>query len=130
LGAFKLYEVYDSPNDIDLFIAGLADDHLIGAHVGTSFGSLIADQFLHLKFGDQFFFTHNPLSNRSTFTGNTKMNNPHPFNSDQLANLKVRNLGNIMCDNTRLQMPRENVFVQTSPELDCKSNSKLNLRRF
>jgi hypothetical protein len=122
--------VYDSPSDIDLFTAGLAEDHLIGAHVGTTFGSLIADQFSHLKFGDRFFFTHNPLSNGSTFTGNKKLNNPHPFTSDQLANLKVRNLGDIMCDNTQLEMTRENVFVQTSSELDCKSNSKLNLRLF
>ena len=56
----RLSTLYDSPSDIDLFTAGLLEEQLPGANVGATFGCLIGGQFKALKFGDRFFFTHNP----------------------------------------------------------------------
>jgi hypothetical protein len=41
----KFRELYDSPSDIDLFTAGMAENTEPGAHVGSTFGCIIATQF-------------------------------------------------------------------------------------
>jgi hypothetical protein len=78
----------------------------------------------------RFFFTHNVIKTGTSFTGNKKHNNPNPFNSAQLGCIKKRNLGEIMCDNTNILLVKDNVFVQSSPELDCKKAFRLNLGIF
>ena len=67
----RLSTLYDSPSDIDLFTAGLLEDQLPGANVGATFGCLIGGQFKALKFGDRFFFTHNPTADSGIASGAT-----------------------------------------------------------
>ena len=40
----KLSELYTSPNDIDLFSAGLAETHTPGAEVGPTFACIMGQQ--------------------------------------------------------------------------------------
>ncbi|NES73524.1 MAG: peroxiredoxin, partial [Okeania sp. SIO2D1] len=52
----KLASVYDSVDDVDLWIGGLAEDHINGGLVGEVFNTIIADQFGRLRDGDRFFY--------------------------------------------------------------------------
>ena len=92
----KLSELYTSPNDIDLFSAGLAETHAPGAEVGPTFACIMGQQvqyllvfclvriltllsfaskFRALKDGDRFFFTHT--------------NGGNPFTAQQLDSIRV-----------------------------------------
>jgi peroxidase len=52
----KFFLLYDSPSDIDLWSAGLAEDSLPGAHVGATFACIIGHQFKGLKLGDRYVY--------------------------------------------------------------------------
>ena len=53
-----LKKVYNHPQDIDLFIGGMAEQNTVGGGVlGNTFGWIVAEQFRLLKDGDRFFFT-------------------------------------------------------------------------
>lgn len=61
---------------------------------------LQAMQFYRIKFGDRFFFTHN--------------NQAGSFNAAQLENIRKRTYGDIMCENSKLDMTTANVFRTAS----------------
>jgi len=48
--------VYGTVDNLDLFIGGLAEDHVSGADVGPTFQTIIARQFAALRDGDRFFW--------------------------------------------------------------------------
>ena len=52
----SLASVYDSVDDIDLWIGGLAEDKLMGSMVGETFHEIISDQFERLRDGDSFYY--------------------------------------------------------------------------
>ena len=52
----KLQSAYGTVDDMDLWIAGLAEDHVPGATVGETFWTIIQEQFLALRDGDRFWF--------------------------------------------------------------------------
>ena len=52
----KLEESYGTVDDIDLWIGGLAEDHVPGAMVGETFFTIILDQFERLRDGDRFWY--------------------------------------------------------------------------
>ena len=54
--AAKFASIYDSIDDVDLWIGGLAESHINGGLVGQTFSSIISDQFLRLRDGDRFFY--------------------------------------------------------------------------
>jgi len=51
-----LAELYTSPDDADLWVVGLAEDHLPGASLGPTFTAIIADQFARLRDGDRYWY--------------------------------------------------------------------------
>ena len=58
-----LSEVYGSPSAIDLWVGGLAEDHMPGSIIGEVFASIISDQFERLRDGDRFWYeSHLPES--------------------------------------------------------------------
>ena len=56
----QLADVYDSVNDVDLWVGGLAEPHASGAVVGETFQKIIADQFTRLRDGDRFWYGSDP----------------------------------------------------------------------
>ncbi len=53
-----LASVYDSVDEIDLWVGGLAEEHVNGGIVGELFHTIIADQFSRTRDGDRFFYLH------------------------------------------------------------------------
>ncbi len=51
--------VYESVDDVDLYIGGVTEKPLPNAELGPTFAGIFALQFLNLKRTDRFFYTHN-----------------------------------------------------------------------
>nr|XP_027204017.1 peroxidase-like [Dermatophagoides pteronyssinus] len=109
----KFKRLYNSIEDIDLYIAGVSERHFIDASVGPTFGCLAGIQFYHLKFGDRYFYEHGQQSGS--------------FLPAQLANIKqAATLSRIICRNARNQQ-----YVQANPLLfPSKLNPQLDCRTF
>jgi len=54
----RLASVYADTDDIDLWVGGLAEDHMAGALVGELFFYILKDQFETLRDGDRFWYQH------------------------------------------------------------------------
>ena len=52
----RLASIYDTVDDIDLWVGGLAENHFNGGIVGELFHTIIADQFSRTRDGDRFFY--------------------------------------------------------------------------
>ncbi len=87
----RLASVYATPDDVDLWIGGLSEDHVPGASVGPTHGSIIADQFRRLRDGDRYFYEYHLTSNEVFQVNNTT-------------------LGDIIRRNTDIGYVQENVF--------------------
>ncbi len=53
----RLSSVYDSVDDVDLWVGGLSEDPMPGAHVGELFYEIITMQFEALRDGDRMWYT-------------------------------------------------------------------------
>jgi hypothetical protein len=53
----RLDAAYAHVDDIDLWIGGLAEDHVSGAKVGPTYHAILVDQFEALRDGDRFWYT-------------------------------------------------------------------------
>jgi len=58
--------VYGTVDNLDLFIGGLAEDHVSGADVGPTFQTIIARQFAALRDGDRFFWLNQGFDRRTS----------------------------------------------------------------
>ena len=56
-----LMEAYGSVDDLDLWVAALAEDHVAGASVGETLQTIISNQFARLRAGDRFWFERDPF---------------------------------------------------------------------
>ncbi|XP_028168651.1 chorion peroxidase isoform X2 [Ostrinia furnacalis] len=85
--AQRLGSVYQSPDDIDLWVGGLLEEAVGGGVVGVTFSNILADQFSKIKRGDRYFYENGPDVN------------PGAFSPYQLAEIKKVTLARIICDN-------------------------------
>ncbi|TRY80536.1 hypothetical protein TCAL_13143 [Tigriopus californicus] len=112
----QLRALYQNPWDIDLFVAGLAEQPFSGGITGRTFQCIKTKQFFDLKFGDRFFFTHS--------------NQAGSFNFNQLRNIQSRSLADIICDNTQISVTKRNVFLLNSPDRPCFASNSLQMNLF
>ena len=87
----KLQELYGSVDKIDLWVGGLAEDHLPGSSVGPTLKAIITEQFERLRDGDRFWY-------QNTFTG------------AQLRELDNTTLADVIARNSTSTNLQENVF--------------------
>jgi hypothetical protein len=63
LQMFLAEKAYSDIDDIDPWVAGLAEDKVPGAIVGEMFHAIITDQFVRLRDGDRFYYLNDPFFN-------------------------------------------------------------------
>ncbi|MEZ6132975.1 MAG: peroxidase family protein [Planctomycetaceae bacterium] len=96
--ALALEDTYGSVDNIDLWVGGLAEDHLPGSSLGLTFTTIIVDQFERLRAGDS-----NWYQNR--------------FSGEQLRQLESTTLADVIERNTDIQGLQTNVFFETGREV-------------
>lgn len=87
----KLASLYGSVNSLDLWVAGLAEDHLPGSSVGPTFSRIIARQFERIRDGDRNWY-------EAIFSGR------------QLAAIRATRLSDIIRRNTAITKLQDEVF--------------------
>ncbi|XP_037077777.1 LOW QUALITY PROTEIN: peroxidasin homolog [Pollicipes pollicipes] len=112
----ELRQLYGHPDNVDLWIGGMLEEHAPGAKMGPTFVCLLADQFRRLRDGDRFWYEAAGV-----------------FTPGQLAQLKQTNLARILCDNgDALHQVARDVFrvpERQSPRIiDCESTPQVDLR--
>lgn len=86
-----LQDLYGDVDNIDLWVGGLAEDHLPGSSVGPTFARIIADQFARLRAGDRFWY-------QNAFTGSER------------RELERTSLADVIRRNTGVTNLQDNVF--------------------
>ncbi|XP_067948302.1 myeloperoxidase-like [Watersipora subatra] len=111
--------VYDHPDDIDLFPAGITERHVAqDAQVGPTFACIIGQEFQRLKEGDRFWF-----ENQGTYTNS--------FTDDKIRQLSQITLSRVLCDTTPgTDWIPENAFRIDSNFVRCQDIPRLNLNNW
>ena len=87
----QLLSLYGNVDSMDLWVAGLAEDHVAGSSVGPTFQKIIAHQFERTRDGDANWYERS-------------------FSGKQLAALRATKLSDIIRRNTSLTKIQDNVF--------------------
>lgn len=87
----KLEQVYCTVDNIDLWVGGLAEDHVAGSSMGATFQAIIVDQFTRLRDGDRFWYQN-------------------LFDGAALQQLESITLADVIERNTTVAGLQENVF--------------------
>ncbi|CAG08466.1 unnamed protein product, partial [Tetraodon nigroviridis] len=89
--AKDLWNLYKTPDNIDVWLGGVAEPFVPGGRVGPLFACLISTQFQRIRLGDRLWWE-----------------NPGVFTPAQRASLRTTSLARIICDNTNItEVPRQ-----------------------
>uniref|UniRef100_A0A8B9XZR1 Thyroid peroxidase n=1 Tax=Bos mutus grunniens TaxID=30521 RepID=A0A8B9XZR1_BOSMU len=98
--ADRILDLYGHPDNIDVWLGGLAESFLPGARTGPLFACLVGKQMKALRDGDRFWWEH-----RAVFT------------EAQRRELGRHSLSRVICDNTGLtRVPRDAFRVGQWPQ--------------
>lgn len=95
----KLAQVYDSPDDVDLWVGGLAEKESGDSIVGETFTRILKDQYERLRDGDRFWYE-----------------NKGQFSSKELREINNTRLVDIIKRNTDIKNIQDDVLVARVPE--------------
>ena len=88
----KLASIYDSPDDMDLWVAGLAEKSQGDSLVGSTFTSILTDQFERSRNGDRFWYENQ-------------------FSSEDVAKLNDTKLSDVIMRNSDIKNMQENAMI-------------------
>lgn len=103
----KLFNLYGNVDSIDLWVGGLAEDHVAGASVGPTFRKIMADQFERIRDGDSNWYQR-------------------IFSGTQLQAIQQTRLSDVIRRNTWITKIQDNVFFfdpATLPTLQPKAGT-------
>ena len=89
--AAKLEELYGSVDNIDLWVGGLAEDHVDGSSMGELFSTIIVDQFERIRTGDRLWYEN-------------------VFSDQQVREINQTSLSDVIARNTELTNLHESAF--------------------
>jgi peroxidase len=103
---------YESPDDIDLWSAGVAEKPLPGSMVGPTFACIIGKQFSNFRSGDRFWYENGGW--------------PSSFTLEQLGEIRKMKMSRVLCDNSdNLETVQVYAMVlpdhEINPRVPCKS---------
>lgn len=96
--AQALEETYGTVDNIDLWVGGLAEDHVDGSSMGETFSTIIIDQFERLRDGDRFWY-QNIMS------------------GEELRQIENTTLADIIERNSGIEGLQSNLFFQKGTEV-------------
>ncbi|XP_034048398.1 LOW QUALITY PROTEIN: eosinophil peroxidase [Thalassophryne amazonica] len=111
--ARRLLELYRTPDNIDVWLGGVAEPFVQGGRVGPLFACLIATQFQRIRQGDRLWHEK-----------------PGVFTPAQRRALASASLSRIICDNTGINSVTRDVFrviANNNRLVPCSSIQPLNL---
>ena len=85
--AAALEEVYGDINEVDIWVGGLAEDHVPGSSVGETFRTILVDQFTRLRDGDRYWYENVLTGSELEEVSNTRLSDVIERNSG-VANLQ------------------------------------------
>ena len=87
----ELESLYGSVDNIDVWVGGLAEDHLLGSSVGELIHTILVDQFTRIRDGDFYWYQNN-------------------FSGQQLRRIDSTTLADVIERNTTIDELQPNVF--------------------
>ncbi|XP_011373392.1 lactoperoxidase isoform X3 [Pteropus vampyrus] len=111
--AKKLLDLYGTPDNIDIWIGGIAEPLVEGGRVGPLLACILGKQFQQIRDGDRFWWE-----------------NPGVFTEKQRDSLQKISFSRLVCDNTHITKVPLNPFQANSyPQgfVDCSAIDKLDL---
>ncbi|XP_052080311.1 myeloperoxidase-like isoform X1 [Mytilus californianus] len=114
-----LRKIYRHPDDIDLYVGGISENHVPDGAVGPTFACIIGQQFRDIKFGDRFWYENN-----FTITG---------FTLDQVNEIKKVKLSQIICEGSDVNSVQENALKAPSfenPRRECSGFPDIDLNKW
>ncbi|QDU80378.1 peroxidase [Polystyrenella longa] len=91
----KLEEVYGSVDNIDVWVGGLAEDHVEGSNLGELVQTVLVDQFTRLRDGDRLWYQNQ-------------------FDGEELLEIETTTLADIIERNSDVENLQTNVFYDPS----------------
>ncbi|CAI5448190.1 unnamed protein product [Caenorhabditis angaria] len=106
--------LYESPEDIDLFVGGLSEQPAKGSLLGSTFACLFAHQMSQTRRGDRFWY-ENFVS-------------PSAFKLEQVEEIRKTSMARIICDNVQTVTQIQHLAFQLPDEygncpLQCNSST-------
>ena len=110
----ELYGDYGFKYGMDLWLGGIAEDHLNGSSVGPTFACLLAETFKALRDGDRFWWE-----------------NPGVFTESQRRTLSKVTLSRVICESSDgIESIQPNAFLLSQDHKRCSLIPKLDLSKW